>query len=181
MRGLTALVALAVLAGAPHHHAAPNPVCTAPDFAQFSAEVWKLSLWERGQPKHSTISAQRRRLKCAGPENRKAMRHRWRADQAAYYEHRADMLYRQRVTPFYGGGNWWAIPYAMVICESGGNYGFTYGAYSILDPAWQEWGGQTAHAGEASAAEQDRVAAVGWDLYGEGAWECKSDGSTSWP
>jgi hypothetical protein len=110
MRGLTALVALAVLAGAPHHHAAPNPVCTAPDFAQFSAEVWKLSLWERGQPKHSVIASQRRRLKCAGPENRKAMRKTWHRDQRAYFLYRRQQIYcrsapvvKGRVS-YFGGG-----------------------------------------------------------------------------
>jgi hypothetical protein len=181
-RAIVVSVALALVACSTAH-ARPNTPdpCTAQSFAQFSAKVWKLPSWERRSPAPSTIAAQRRRLKCAGPGHRKAMRHRWRQDKAAFYAHRRHMLYRQHVTPFYGGGNWWAIPYGMVVCESGGNYSFTYGAYSILDPAWHEWGGRTAHAGEASPAEQDRVAAVGWDLYGEGAWECKADGSTSWP
>lgn len=85
------------------------------------------------------------------------------------------------MTPFCGNGTCYALPIPLVICESGGNYSFPYGAYSILDPAWHEWGGRTAHAGEASKREQDRVAHVGWKMYGDGAWECKSDGSTSWP
>lgn len=64
----------------------------------------------------------------------------------------------------------------MVVCESGAIYTQTYGAYSMLDPAWHEWGGNTAHAGEGSEREQDLAAHHGWQLYGEGAWECKSDG-----
>lgn len=110
----------------------------------------------------------------------------WRKDIELFYEYRRKMLWRKRVTPFYGctslgGCGWWALPVGIVECESGGNYYFPYGAYSILDPAWQEWGGQTAHAGEASKREQDLVASVGWNRYGESAWECKQDGSTSWP
>jgi len=114
------------------------------------------------------------------------LRKRWRELQAAFFERRRTELWRRRVTPFYGctsigGCGWWALPVALVDCESGGNYLFPYGAYSILDPAWRDWGGQTAHAGEASKREQDLVAHRGWLLYGEGAWECKGDGSTSWP
>jgi hypothetical protein len=121
-------------------------------------------------------------LACAGgPGHRAQLRRIWRRQQAGFFEHRRDELWRVRVTPFYGGGRWWALPYLLVVCESGADYSQTYGAYSILDPAWREWGGQTAHAGEASKREQDRVAHVGWGLYGESAWECKSDGSTSWP
>jgi hypothetical protein len=104
------------------------------------------------------------------------MKHRWRYLQATYFKYRQVELWRIRVTPFPGGGRWWALPYLLVVCESGASYSQTYGAYSILDPAWHEWGGQTAHAGEASKREQDRVAHVGWQLYGEGAWECGSDG-----
>lgn len=108
------------------------------------------------------------------------MRHIWRRDQRRYFEHRRAELRRIRITPFYGctpyGCGWFALPVALVICESSGNYNYPYGAYSILDPAWQEWGGQTAHAGEASKHEQDRVAHYGYSHYGESPWECKADG-----
>lgn len=151
-------------------------------FRDFSEQVWEPSRWKRSKPKHVTLVAYRRMLACAGgPGHRAQLRRIWRRQQAGFFEHRRDELWRVRVTPFYGGGRWWALPYLLVVCESGADYSQTYGAYSILDPAWREWGGQTAHAGEASKREQDRVAHVGWGLYGESAWECKSDGSTSWP
>jgi hypothetical protein len=104
------------------------------------------------------------------------MKHRWQAAQGVYFAHRHAERVRRAITPFYGGGHWWALPYALVICESGGIYTQTYGAYSILDPAWYSWGGRTAHAGEASPTEQDRVAHYGYSRYGEGPWECKADG-----
>ena len=187
-------VAAALLLAAPAQATRPNtntPIkadhcfgqpITVKDFAVFSDQVWRLPRWERKEPKAKTIAAAHRKFLCSrGSGIRGLLRKHWAESKAAFYEHRRRQLWRVRVTPFSGGGHWWALPYGIVVCESGGNYGFTYGAYSILDPAWREWGGQTAHAGEASKREQDRVAAVGWDLYGEGAWECKSDGSTSWP
>jgi len=104
------------------------------------------------------------------------MKRSWERGKHRYNSRRRIYLFRERVTPFYGGGKWWAIPYPMVICESSG-INFTYGYYSILDPAWHEWsGGLGGHAGEYSKRTQDLAAAVGWDRYGEGAWECKSDG-----
>lgn len=68
--------------------AKPPPTCTAPVFRPFSAKVWNLDRWRRGQPKAKTIEAQRRRVKCAGPGHRRAMQHRWRADKRAYYAER---------------------------------------------------------------------------------------------
>ena len=159
-----------------NHHTPPPLSCTVQAFRPFSAKVWDPAHWQRGKPKHSTVQAQRRRLACASPGHRIAMQQTWRRDQEAFYAHRRAELWRIRVTPFWGGGNWWALPYPMVICESSANYTQPYGAYSILDPAWQEWGGRTAHAGEASEREQDLVAHRGWRIYGESAWECKGDG-----
>jgi hypothetical protein len=155
---------------------------TAKQAGPFIEKVWDKSRWDRkpkGQPKPSTMQAWRAKLRCAaGPGHRRAAKHAWRRAQRAFYAHRRAELWRVRVTPFPGpGGTWWSTPYPLVVCESGADYGKPYGAYSILDPAWADWGGRTAHAGEASKKEQDRVAAVGWAMYGDGAWECKSDGS----
>jgi hypothetical protein len=158
------------------------PKLSLPAFEKFAQSVWEKPRWERGAPKAKTIAAARQFIYCSrGSGKRGELKQRWEVLRGTFYAHRSAMLWRERVAPFPGGGRWWALPYGIVICESGGNYGFPYGAYSILDPAWREWGGKTAHAGEASKREQDRVAHVGWGLYGEGAWECKGDGSTSWP
>jgi Transglycosylase-like domain len=71
----------------------------------------------------------------------------------------------------------WAIPEAIVICESGGNYGALNpgsgagGAYQILPSTWQAYGGKgLPH--QASPAEQDAIAAQIWADSGPGAWAC---------
>lgn len=71
----------------------------------------------------------------------------------------------------------WAIPSAIVMCESGGNYGAVNsssgagGAYQILPSTWELYGGSGLPQ-EASQAEQDRIAALIWADSGSSAWEC---------
>lgn len=180
---LAALVALVLattgLSSADEDHRPPgcSTLFTVQDFRAFSADVWDPAGW-RSEPKKNTIAAAEHKRLCAAGRGRARSRMKdvWTADKKQFYERRARELFRVRITPFYGGGKWWAIPYSMVICESSG-INFTYGYYSMLDPAWHEWsGGLGGHAGEYSKRLQDKAAAVGWDMYGEGAWECKSDG-----
>jgi Transglycosylase-like domain len=71
----------------------------------------------------------------------------------------------------------WAIPEAIVMCESGGNYSALNpssgagGAYQILPSTWQAYGGKgLPH--QASPAEQDAIAAQIWADSGPGAWVC---------
>jgi septal ring factor EnvC (AmiA/AmiB activator) len=71
----------------------------------------------------------------------------------------------------------WAIPEAIVMCESGGNYSALNpssgagGAYQILPSTWQAYGGEgLPH--QASPAEQDAIAAQIWADSGPGAWVC---------
>jgi len=79
-------------------------------------------------------------------------------------------------------GSWndfgpWAIPTAIVMCESGGNFAALNpssgagGAYQILPSTWELYGGQgLPH--EASPAEQHRIAAMIWADSGPAAWVC---------
>jgi len=71
----------------------------------------------------------------------------------------------------------WAIPEAIVMCESGGNYSALNpssgagGAYQILPSTWHAYGGQgLPH--QASPAEQDAIAAQIWADSGPSAWVC---------
>jgi len=71
----------------------------------------------------------------------------------------------------------WAIPQAIVLCESGGNYSALNpssgagGAYQILPSTWKAYGGKgLPHQG--SRSEQDRIAALIWRDSGSGAWVC---------
>ncbi len=74
----------------------------------------------------------------------------------------------------------WAIPAAIVQCESGGqnltpNGAGASGYYQMLPATWAGLGGSTRHAYQASKAEQDRLAAKLW-AGGAGArnWVCAS-------
>ena len=77
-------------------------------------------------------------------------------------------------------GNWlgdWAIPQAIVMCESGGNFGAVNpssgagGAYQILPSTWRLYGGQGSPQ-DASPQQQSEIAAQIWADSGPGAWVC---------
>ena len=77
-----------------------------------------------------------------------------------------------------GPGGPWAIPSAVVQCESGGqnlppNWATASGYYQIIIPTWKGSGGPTAQAYQASRAVQDAIASKIWD-GGAGAnnWDC---------
>lgn len=77
-----------------------------------------------------------------------------------------------------GPGGPWAIPYAIVQCESGGvnhtpNSAGASGYYQFLPQTWAGLGGSTEHAHQAPKAEQDRLAARLWaGGAGAGNWVC---------
>lgn len=77
-----------------------------------------------------------------------------------------------------GPGGPWAIPWAIVQCESGGqnlppNSAGASGYYQFIPSTWKGMGGSTSDAYKASKAEQDRLAAKLW-AGGSGArnWDC---------
>ncbi|HEX3801790.1 MAG TPA: transglycosylase family protein [Solirubrobacteraceae bacterium] len=72
----------------------------------------------------------------------------------------------------------WTIPYAIVLCESGGqnlppNSAGASGYYQIMPATWSEFGGSGSAAYMAPKSEQDAVAAKIWN-NGAGAsnWTC---------
>jgi septal ring factor EnvC (AmiA/AmiB activator) len=82
------------------------------------------------------------------------------------------------VGPTYGPSGGWAIPYAIVLCESGGqnltpNYAGASGYYQIMPATWKLFGGTGPAAYLASKSEQDAVASRIWN-GGAGAsnWVC---------
>jgi len=86
------------------------------------------------------------------------------------------------VTYAAGGGlgpsGGWAIPYPIVLCESGGqnlppNSAGASGYYQIMPATWRDFGGTGAAAYLASKSEQDAVASRIWN-NGAGAsnWTC---------
>lgn len=77
-----------------------------------------------------------------------------------------------------GPGGPWAIPWAVVQCESGGqnlppNSAGASGYYQMMPATWAGLGGSTPAAYKASKAEQDRLASKLWN-NGAGAsnWVC---------
>jgi septal ring factor EnvC (AmiA/AmiB activator) len=82
---------------------------------------------------------------------------------------------RQQIGQWFGN---WAIPEAIVMCESGGNLRAVNpssgagGAYQILPSTWRAYGGK-GRPQDASKAEQDRIAAAIWRDSGPSAWVCK--------
>jgi len=71
----------------------------------------------------------------------------------------------------------WAIPEAIVMCESGGNFSALNsssgagGAYQILPSTWDLYGGKGLP-NEASPDEQHRIAAMIWADSGPSPWVC---------
>jgi peptidoglycan hydrolase CwlO-like protein len=84
---------------------------------------------------------------------------------------------RTQATSTAGPGGPWAIPWAIVQCESGGQNvpsdGGPSGYYQIMPATWKALGGSTDQAYQAPKAEQDQVAAKLW-AGGSGAhnWSC---------
>jgi hypothetical protein len=74
-------------------------------------------------------------------------------------------------------GNW-AIPAAIVMCESGGqdlppNSAGASGYYQFMPATWRGLGGSTPNAYQAPKSEQDRLAAKLWNGgAGAGNWVC---------
>jgi septal ring factor EnvC (AmiA/AmiB activator) len=81
---------------------------------------------------------------------------------------------QQTVSSWFGD---WAIPQAIVMCESGGNFGAVNpssgagGAYQILPSTWRLYGGSGSPQG-ASPQQQSEIASQIWADSGAGAWEC---------
>jgi peptidoglycan hydrolase CwlO-like protein len=79
-----------------------------------------------------------------------------------------------------GASDGWAIPYAIVLCESGGqdlppNGAGASGYYQIIPGTWKLFGGSGPAAYLASKADQDAVAAKIWNGgAGASSWTCSS-------
>jgi peptidoglycan hydrolase CwlO-like protein len=77
-------------------------------------------------------------------------------------------------------GSWfgdWAIPEAIVMCESGGNFDAVNpssgagGAYQILPSTWDSYGGH-GKPNDASPHDQGQIASQIWHDSGSSAWVC---------
>lgn len=158
----------------PHDSRVP-PQCTVQSFRPFSAAVWRLGAWQRGNPPPKVIQAQRRRLRCAPTHHRAAMVRTWERDRRAFFDHRSARLWQERVTPEPGpGGSHWAIPWYIVECESGGDYtaqnptSSAYGAYQMLASTYAAY----CSACDWSPRDQDLAARRLYVSAGTSPWAC---------
>jgi septal ring factor EnvC (AmiA/AmiB activator) len=126
------------------------------------------------------LQARRRTLARARAARLAALSHVRSRRRSAEKELSRLLAARARAASVAGPGGPWAIPWPIVQCESGGqnlppNYATASGYYQMLDSTWKGLGGSTAHAYQASKAEQDRLAGRLWN-GGAGArnWVCAS-------
>lgn len=169
----TILIAGTTIIAPPIHPNTEASQCLRPETARHSSpfiqKVWDKRRWERGSPSHVAIKAWRKRLKCAGPENRAAMKTRWRKERKSFGRYRK---YRQ-ITPYSGGGAHWAIPWPIVACESGGSWtaynpSGAMGPYQLLG-----WGAPYPADTWHEKMENHRIAAEVWaGGAGAGNWVC---------
>jgi hypothetical protein len=96
------------------------------------------------------------------------------AAQAAAAQQASAASAQQTVASWVGN---WAIPQAIVMCESGGNFNAVNpssgagGAYQILPSTWRLYGGSGAPQ-DASPSEQSSIASQIWADSGPSAWAC---------
>jgi hypothetical protein len=144
----------------PGHPANPQrcSAVAASESHAFIEAVWDKSHWQRDHPSPKAMRAWTKRLACAASTAHKhAMRNHWRGFRKRFHEYRE----RRQITPFFYYGHWWAVPYPIAICESGGNYFVgPSGAYGLIPPFPQYM----------SPAEQDRVAHQLYLEMGEAPW-----------
>lgn len=156
-------------------HVPPPITCTAQGMVPFAKKVWRLDLWDRGQPKAKATRALKKRLKCApSASHRKAMKKRWRRAKGRYYDHRAKKLreqeYQSAIDP-----PGIAVLEAIAACESGGNpaavspNGTYRGKYQFSFSTWASVGGSGDPAA-ASEREQDVRAAILYNQAGAAPW-----------
>jgi septal ring factor EnvC (AmiA/AmiB activator) len=96
------------------------------------------------------------------------------AEQAAEAQQASAASAQQTVASWVGD---WAIPQAIVMCESGGNFNAVNpssgagGAYQILPSTWRLYGGSGSPQ-DASPSEQSQIASQIWADSGPSAWAC---------
>jgi peptidoglycan hydrolase CwlO-like protein len=126
----------------------------------------------------SEALAARRRAAAQARAARLAALSATRSDRRRLQRKLDQLIGSQGSTSRYGPGGPWAIPWAIVQCESGGqnlppNWAGASGYYQIIPSTWAGFGGSGPHAYLASKGEQDSVASRIW-AGGSGAhnWDC---------
>lgn len=117
--------------------------CTVQKLRPFAAKVWDPHKWRRGKPNKNSpvLKAYAKRLGCAPPAHKRAMKRTWHRDQKIFFKHRKNMLWFAKYRHYeYPDGSHWAVPYPIALCESTENYyAGPSGAYGEIPPLpqWQ--------------------------------------------
>lgn len=147
-------------------------------------DAYALERWAKG-PKRSEIrSAQAHRRCIRVAKVRRAIAELRDKLAERLREYAAEQRQVASLTPYPGpNGSMWAIPWSIVACESGGDFGARNasstagGAYQILNTTWYGYGG-THYADSHPAAvappdEQHLIASRIWSGgAGRSQWEC---------
>lgn len=179
------VAALVAAAGASSHSGFAKPHPATCDGKSVKSHVHRArALFEKAydpaeaKPDREVIEKAQRHRRCVDLDNVREGLSEFRDEVKT--EHK--LLHLQYVsTPYPGpGGSRWALPYSIVVCESGADYhvGFA-GAYGLLVATWQQWGGPAisggvSEAGSAAPIYQDIIAHRVWTDVGPSGWECKA-------
>lgn len=172
---LTGIGARTTAAGDMHHDTPIPAHCTAEAFKSFSAHVWALNHWKRGEPSEKAIQAQRRRLACSRGGHTRVMRKVWRQNRREYYEWRHYMLELRALTPYdCGSHGHFAIPCPVVECESEYRWSAvnpSSGARSVYQMLPSTYYGVCSSC-DWSHMDQHRAAGAVWARSGGSEWVC---------
>lgn len=154
------------------------PKMSGKQVSAFVAKVWDKNRWKRNKVKKSTIRFYNS-LKNCSPARSPIIKKKWNTARKIFYRHSKKMEYWHKITPYKGGGKRWAIPYYIVVCESGARLNSAAapsGAYGLLRSTWHQFRSKRARKYHmpyvAPKIEQDKVAHILWKRYGGSPWTC---------
>lgn len=150
---------------------------TVDEFKPLARRIYRHKGWRRDDPlTNKKRFLMKRMKKCAqNPLSRKRMRHLQARSARAWYRWKIAEEETYENTPEVGpGGTHWAIPWYIVSCESGGDYGAintssgARGAYQMMPSTYGEYCVRC----DWSKADQDRAARALYEAKGSGPWSC---------
>ena len=135
-------------------------------------EAYSLDRWQDATPA-------RGEEKQRWQEHRRAILHRPTRLAIGHYRDRLERRFAEyremrQLTPYYGGGAWWAIPWYVVACESGGDWGArnassgASGPYQMLPSTYSS----VCRSCDWSKLDQHYAAGRVWDRSGGSEWVC---------
>jgi hypothetical protein len=155
-----------------------KPYLSGQEITAFVNKVWHKKRWQKTVP-NARASTTYKKILVNHPQRSVTIKKKWKEAQKSYLKHKKQMTWWHKITPFKGGGRRWAIPYYIVVCESGARLfssAAPSGAYGLIEATWQQFRSKKASKYSmpylAPKIEQDRVAHILWTRYGGSPWTC---------